>query len=118
MNYAEGCFVGRIWDHTKGGPCLVKIKDGFVFDITSKEIPTMRDLLELKNVQEYLDRYVGEKVISIKELFELSLIKTSVIKLSKEQYFYSTFFLITPCLFAYPCIAKIPHVYMRAFQIL
>jgi fumarylacetoacetate (FAA) hydrolase family protein len=26
MNYAEGCFVGRIWDHTKGGPCLVKIK--------------------------------------------------------------------------------------------
>ena len=81
MNYAEGCFVGRIWDQTKGGPCLVKIKDGFVFDITSKEIPTMRDLLELKNVQEYLDRYVGEKVISIKELFELSLIKTSNISL-------------------------------------
>jgi fumarylacetoacetate (FAA) hydrolase family protein len=42
MNYAEGCFVGRIWDQTKGGPCLVKIKNGFVFDITSKEIPTTK----------------------------------------------------------------------------
>ena len=60
MNYAEGCFVGRIWDQTKGGPCLVKIKDGFVFDITSKEIPTMRDLLELESVQEYLDSFEGE----------------------------------------------------------
>ena len=77
MNYAEGCFVGRIWDQTKGGPCLVKIKNGFVFDITSKEIPTMRDLLELENVQEYLDRSVGEKVISIKELFETSLKRTT-----------------------------------------
>ena len=77
MNYAEGCFVGRIWDQTKGGPCLVKIKDGFVFDITSKEIPTMRDLLELENVHEYLDHSVGEKVISIEELFETSLKRTS-----------------------------------------
>ena len=77
MNYAEGCFVGRIWDQTKGGPCLVKIKDGYVFDITSKEIPTIRDLLELENVQEYLDRSVGEKVISVKELFETSLKRTS-----------------------------------------
>ena len=77
MNYAEGCFVGRIWDQTKGGPCLVKIKDGFVYDITSKDIPTMRDLLELENVQEYLDRSVGEKVISIKELFETSLKRTT-----------------------------------------
>ena len=81
MNYAEGCFVGRIWDQAKGGPCLVKIKDGFVFDITSKEIPTMRDLLELENVLEYLDRFEGETLISTEELLQISAKKDSAISL-------------------------------------
>ena len=81
MNYAEGCFVGRIWDQTKGGPCLVKVKDGFVFDITSKEIPTMRDLLELESVQEYLDRFEGETLISTEELLQINAKKDSGISL-------------------------------------
>ena len=36
MNYSKGCFIGRIWDNSKGGPCLIIIKDGDVYDITSK----------------------------------------------------------------------------------
>ena len=61
MNYSMGCFVGRIWNTQKGGPCIVKVKDGFVYDITSKETPTVRDLLELENVDEYLSRGDGYK---------------------------------------------------------
>ena len=41
MNYSMGCFVGRIWNTQKGGPCLVKVKDGFVYDITSKPPSTI-----------------------------------------------------------------------------
>ena len=57
MNYSKGCFVGRVWNAENGGPCLVKVRDGFVYDITSKETPTVRDLLELENVDEYLNNF-------------------------------------------------------------
>ena len=68
MNYSKGCFVGRVWNTEKGGPCLVKVRDGFVYDITTKKIPTVRDLLELENVDEYLNNSQGEKLISIDDL--------------------------------------------------
>ena len=53
MDYSKGCFIGRIWDNSKNGPCLIRIKDGNVYDITSKEIPTVRDLLELEDIKKY-----------------------------------------------------------------
>jgi len=81
MNYSMGCFVGRIWNTHKGGPCLVKVKDGFVYDITSKETPTVRDLLELENVDEYLNNFQGEKLISIEDLLLSSLKKDKEIHL-------------------------------------
>ena len=28
MDYSKGCFIGRIWDNSKNGPCLIRIKDG------------------------------------------------------------------------------------------
>ena len=39
--------VGRVWDPAAGGPCVVTLRDGAVVDVTSREAPTMRDLLEL-----------------------------------------------------------------------
>ena len=81
MNYLMGCFVGRIWNNQTGGPCLVKVKDGFVYDITSKETPTVRDLLELENVDEYLNNFQGEKIISIEDLLLSSLKKDKEIHL-------------------------------------
>ena len=77
MDYSKGCFIGRIWDNSKNGPCLIKIKDGNVYDITSKEIPTVRDLLELEDVKKYLNNVEGIKLISVEELFELSFKKKS-----------------------------------------
>jgi len=73
MNYGTGCFVGRIWDENKGGPCLVTIRNEHVYDITSSNIPTMRDLLELNDVKGYLDHNIGEKLVSVQELLMSSL---------------------------------------------
>jgi len=87
MDYSAGCFVGRIWDKSKAGPCLVTIRDEYIYDITSKEIPTMRNLLELDNVKEYLLAFTGEKISSVKELLSSSL------KNKQEK----QFSLIAPC---------------------
>tara|TARA_B100000787_G_scaffold152638_1_gene126418 strand:+ start:2357 stop:3502 length:1146 start_codon:yes stop_codon:yes gene_type:complete len=73
MDYGTGCFVGRIWDNNKAGPCLVTIRNEHVYDITSPNIPTMRDLLELNDVKGYLDNHIGEKIVSVQELLISSL---------------------------------------------
>ena len=80
MDYSNGCFIGRVWHNEKGGPCLIKVKDGFVYDITSKEIPTVRDLLELDDIPSYLNHSEGQKLISIENLFTLSLQKNSDVR--------------------------------------
>ena len=78
MDYTQGCFVGRIWNTAQGGPCLVTIKDNYVYDITSKEIPTIRDLLELNDINEYLGRCDSAKLVSAEDLFETSMKKTQI----------------------------------------
>ena len=72
MDYSNGCFVGRVWDNQKGGPCLIKVKEGYIYDITTKEIPTVRDLLELDNIKGYLSNCSGEKLTSIENLLSSS----------------------------------------------
>ena len=86
MDFGIGCFVGRIWDKNKAGPCLVTIRNEHVYDITSPNIPTMRDLLELNDVKGYLDRNIGEKIVSVQELLISSLASQN-----------KQFFLIAPC---------------------
>jgi fumarylacetoacetate (FAA) hydrolase family protein len=44
--YDQGCFVGRAWSDTAGGPVLLLVREGQAIDITSRDAPTMRDLLE------------------------------------------------------------------------
>jgi len=68
--YNFGSFVGRVWCKKTDGPLLVKIEDGFLYDITSKETPTMRDLLEIKNPAEYISGIEGIKIISLNEIEE------------------------------------------------
>ena len=63
--YNIGSFVGRVWSKKANGPLLVKIEDGFLYDITSKETPTMRDLLEIKNPAEYISGIEGIKIIKL-----------------------------------------------------
>jgi len=45
-SFEVGCFVGRMWLPEYAGPALVTLRDGRLYDITSPQYPTMRDLLE------------------------------------------------------------------------
>ena len=68
--YNFGSFVGRVWSKVIEGPLLVKIKDGSLYDITSKQTPTMRDLLEMENPAEYISGVEGIKIISLNKIEE------------------------------------------------
>ena len=67
-NYEIGCFVGRLWIEENKGPSIVKVKDNFIFDITSKFVPTMSSLLELENPIDYVKGEEGKKIISIEDI--------------------------------------------------
>ena len=43
---ADATLVGRVWSPAAGGPCVVRVEDGEVIDITTI-FPTMRDLCEM-----------------------------------------------------------------------
>ncbi|MEM6464378.1 MAG: fumarylacetoacetate hydrolase family protein [Pseudomonadota bacterium] len=68
----RGVFVGRIWV-PELGPVLVMLRDGELFDFTSREIPTMRDLLELDNPLAYVASHAGSRIASLTELEANSL---------------------------------------------
>ncbi|MDX3975817.1 fumarylacetoacetate hydrolase family protein [Shinella sp.] len=45
-DFSRGTFVGRVWRPDVQGPAIVVVRDDALFDITSADLPTMRDLLE------------------------------------------------------------------------
>ncbi|MFN3937533.1 MAG: fumarylacetoacetate hydrolase family protein [Gemmobacter sp.] len=53
-----GRFAGRVW-LAGTGPCLVALRDGRVIDVTTRQAPTMRDLLEMDDPAGHLDRVEG-----------------------------------------------------------
>ncbi|MBB3977633.1 fumarylacetoacetate (FAA) hydrolase family protein [Rhizobium azooxidifex] len=48
-----GTFVGRAWNPEVAGPSVVVVRDGHVIDITSRAVPTVRDLLERDDAAAY-----------------------------------------------------------------
>lgn len=58
----KGRFVGRIWRTDIDGPALVAVRAGRVFDITSRDVPTMRDLLEREDAVSLVDAVAGEEL--------------------------------------------------------
>ena len=55
MPQAPGTCVTRVW--LAGiGPALAHLRDGTLYDITSKAVPTMRDLLELPDIAAHLSK--------------------------------------------------------------
>ena len=66
--FRNGTYVGRIWSKKNNGPSVVKIIDNEIYDITSKEIPTVSSLLELENPIDYIKQNSGNKVTSIDEI--------------------------------------------------
>ncbi|MGH9915558.1 MAG: fumarylacetoacetate hydrolase family protein [Pyrinomonadaceae bacterium] len=71
--FKTGTFAGRVWRPDVQGPAIVVIRDGVLFDITSKEIATMRDLLELEDPAAYAKAQSGAKLGSLDEIFKASV---------------------------------------------
>lgn len=67
MKGNDGTFVGRVW-LPDVGPIIVTLREGEVFDITSREVPTTRDLLELDNPAGYIHKTEGVRICSLSEL--------------------------------------------------
>ncbi len=65
----RACLVGRAWSPDRGGPCLVSVRDGFIYDITSPRLPTMRDLLETRDPAREATTAPGERMAALDEVF-------------------------------------------------
>ncbi|MEK1933654.1 MAG: fumarylacetoacetate hydrolase family protein [Pararhizobium sp.] len=63
--FETGTFVGRLWRPDVAGPSLVVLRGGDLYDITSKEVPTMRDLLERDDPVAFLLQQEGEHLASL-----------------------------------------------------
>lgn len=68
----DGLFVGRVW-RSGVGPCLVTVRGGEIFDITSRDAPTMRDLLELENPAAFVRGQAGIRIGSLADIAADSL---------------------------------------------
>ncbi len=71
--YKTGTFVGRVWRPDVAGPSLVVLRDGVLFDVTSKTTATMRDLLELDDPAGYLRTQVGERLADLQSVLAASV---------------------------------------------
>lgn len=67
-----GVFVGRVW--RKGvGPSVVVVRDGRVVDITSRAVPTMRDLLEMPDAADFAQGAEGEDIGALADIAAASV---------------------------------------------
>ncbi|MCW0001303.1 fumarylacetoacetate hydrolase family protein [Pararhizobium sp. YC-54] len=71
--FETGTFVGRVWRPDVAGPALVVLRGGDLFDITSKEAPTMRDLLELDDPIGFLASREGERLSTLEAVMAASV---------------------------------------------
>ncbi|WP_349436740.1 fumarylacetoacetate hydrolase family protein [Pararhizobium sp. A13] len=64
-SFETGTFVGRLWRPDVAGPSLVVLRGGDLYDITSKDVLTMRDLLERDDPVAFLLQQEGEHLVSL-----------------------------------------------------
>jgi len=68
----DGLFVGRVW--RRGiGPSVVVVRGGEVVDITTRDAPTMRDLLEQPDIADFVAGIAGEGIGSLEALAQASV---------------------------------------------
>ncbi|HXV31442.1 MAG TPA: fumarylacetoacetate hydrolase, partial [Sinorhizobium sp.] len=68
MAYETGTFVGRVWRPDVAGPSLVTVRKGVLIDITSKSVPTMRDLLDLDDPVAHVRSAAGEMLAPLADV--------------------------------------------------
>ncbi|MFV0410783.1 MAG: fumarylacetoacetate hydrolase family protein [Paracoccus sp. (in: a-proteobacteria)] len=64
----NGTYLGRVWDPSAGGPSLVTVRDGAVWDITCREAPLVRDICEMEYPAAYVRGAEGQKIGSLDAL--------------------------------------------------
>jgi fumarylacetoacetate (FAA) hydrolase family protein len=65
---AEGTFIGRASIPGFSYPRIITVRDGEVFDITSAEAPTVRDLAEMADPAAYARAAKGERIGTLAEI--------------------------------------------------
>jgi fumarylacetoacetate (FAA) hydrolase family protein len=68
MPSSEATLVGRVWSPVAHGPCVVTVRDGRVFDITSQSAPLVRDICEMTDPVGYVRGATGVDIGSIEEV--------------------------------------------------
>jgi fumarylacetoacetate (FAA) hydrolase family protein len=64
----DGLFVGRARSSVAAYPLVVTVRDGTVFDITSRAAPTMRDLCEMADPAGHVRSAKGEPIGSLDDI--------------------------------------------------
>ncbi|MFN3226609.1 MAG: fumarylacetoacetate hydrolase family protein [Hyphomicrobiales bacterium] len=71
MHLPNALLLGRLWRPdvgASGGPCIATVRNGQVWDITSREAPTVRDACELDDPAGYVAAAKGEAIGRLDEL--------------------------------------------------
>lgn len=68
----DGTFVGRIRSPEAGGPCVVTVRDGVVFDITSKAAPLVADICDMDDPAAYVRNAQGVAIGALDAIAETS----------------------------------------------
>ncbi|VAW12961.1 Fumarylacetoacetate hydrolase family protein [hydrothermal vent metagenome] len=69
-NLPTGTLLGRVWDPKAQGPCIVTVRDGIVFDITSKQAPLTSDICQIKNPVEFVKSASGQPIGELSEILQ------------------------------------------------
>ena len=67
-DHAAASLVGRIWNPDAAGPSVVCVRDCAILDITSTDVPTMRDLLEMDNPAAFVRSRPGAFLGAVEEI--------------------------------------------------
>ena len=65
---ADAVLVGRVWNPAVAGPCVATVREGSVFDITSRVAPTVRDVCEQDDPADYVRSAPGTRLDSMESL--------------------------------------------------
>ena len=73
-DHAAASLVGRVWNPDAAGPSLVCVRGGAILDITSKDAPTMRDLLEMDDPAAFVRGQSGASLGTVEEITANSVV--------------------------------------------
>ncbi len=68
--FENGTFLGRVWLEAVGGPAVVTVRNGRLIDITSRDAPTVRDVLERDDAAHFVRTAKGRDICATSQIGE------------------------------------------------